>query len=46
VTDCSLPIIKRHAVEHHEGEGFGDFCERAIVPGDATFHSIGSGLAS
>lgn len=39
------PVIKRYAVERHEGEGFGDFCEREIIPKDATFHSVGiSGL--
>ena len=35
------PIIKRYAKERHEGEGFGDFCDREIIPGDATFHSVG-----
>ncbi len=37
------PIIKRYAVERHEGEEFGDFCEREIIPKDATFHSVGTG---
>jgi lysine/ornithine N-monooxygenase len=37
------PIIHRYALERCDGEGFGDFCERAILPRDATFHSIGSG---
>ncbi|MFA7233186.1 MAG: NADPH-dependent assimilatory sulfite reductase hemoprotein subunit [Terrimicrobiaceae bacterium] len=36
------PILKRYAVERGEGEGFGDFCDRAILPRDATFHSIGT----
>jgi len=36
------PIIKRYAVERHEGEGFGDFCDREIIPKDATFHSVGT----
>lgn len=36
------PIIKRYAVERQKGEGFGDFCDRVILPKDATFHSIGS----
>jgi sulfite reductase (NADPH) hemoprotein beta-component len=36
------PIIKRYAVERHEGEEFGDFCEREIIPKDATFHSVGT----
>jgi sulfite reductase (NADPH) hemoprotein beta-component len=37
------PVIKRYAVERHEGEGFGDYCEREIIPKDATFHSVGTG---
>jgi sulfite reductase (NADPH) hemoprotein beta-component len=36
------PIIKRYAVEREKGEGFGDFCEREIIPKDATFHSVGA----
>jgi len=36
------PIIKRYAKERREGEGFGDFCDREILPEDATFHSIGT----
>ncbi len=36
------PIIKRYAVERLPGEGFGDFCERAVLPADATFHSVGT----
>ncbi len=36
------PIIKRYAIERHEGEGFGDFCDRAVLPKDATFHSVGT----
>ena len=36
------PIIKRYAKERQEGEGFGDFCDREILPEDATFHSIGT----
>jgi sulfite reductase (NADPH) hemoprotein beta-component len=40
------PIIKRYAVERAEGEGFGDFCDRVILPKDATFHSVGTPLAS
>ncbi len=36
------PIIKRYAVERGEGEGFGDFCDRAVLPADATFHSVGT----
>lgn len=36
------PIIKRYALERNEGETFGDFCERAILPADATLHSVGT----
>jgi sulfite reductase (NADPH) hemoprotein beta-component len=39
------PIIKRYAKERREGEGFGDFCDREILPEDATFHSIGTRAA-
>jgi sulfite reductase (NADPH) hemoprotein beta-component len=40
------PVIKRYALERETGEGFGDFCNRVILPPDATFHSIGTPLAS
>lgn len=36
------PIIKRYAVERQEGEGFGDYCNRVILPEDATTHSVGT----
>jgi sulfite reductase (NADPH) hemoprotein beta-component len=36
------PFIKRYAVEREEGEGFGDFCNRVILPKDATTHSVGT----
>ena len=39
------PIIKRFAKERVNGEGFGDFCDREILPADATFHSIGTQAA-
>ena len=39
------PIIKRYAKERKDGEGFGDFCDREILPEDATFHSIGTQTA-
>ncbi len=35
------PVIKRYAVERSTGEGFGDFCDRVILPKEATFHSTG-----
>jgi sulfite reductase (NADPH) hemoprotein beta-component len=40
------PIIKRFAKERNEGEGFGDFCDREILPADATFHSVGTQKAA
>ncbi len=40
------PVIKRYALERESGEGFGDFCNRAILPADATFHSIGTPIAA
>jgi sulfite reductase (NADPH) hemoprotein beta-component len=40
------PIIKRYALERQSGEGFGDFCDRAILPADATFHSVGTSVAA
>lgn len=40
------PILKRYALERQDGERFGDFCDRAILPQDATFHSIGTPVAA
>jgi sulfite reductase (NADPH) hemoprotein beta-component len=37
------PVIKRFALERLAGERFGDFCERVILPHDATFHAVGTG---
>lgn len=39
------PIIKRYAIEREDGEGFGDYCERAVLPPDATTHSVGTPAA-
>lgn len=36
------PVIQRYGKERHAGEGFGDFCDRVILPADATFHSVGT----
>ena len=36
------PIIRRYAVERGDGEGFGDYCERTVLPADATLHSVGT----
>ncbi len=39
------PIIRRYAIERQGAEGFGDFCDRVILPADATFHSVGTPVA-
>jgi sulfite reductase (NADPH) hemoprotein beta-component len=36
------PIIHRYVAERLPGEGFGDFCHRAVLPADATLHSVGT----
>ncbi len=36
------PIIRRYAVEREDGEGFGDYCDRTVLPADATLHSVGT----
>jgi sulfite reductase (NADPH) hemoprotein beta-component len=36
------PIIHRYAKERNAGERFGDFCQRAVLLADATFHSVGT----
>ncbi len=36
------PIINRYAKERQDGEEFGDFCHRVVLPADATFHSVGT----
>ncbi len=36
------PIIKRYALERREGERFGDFCDRVVLPPDATNVSVGT----
>jgi sulfite reductase (NADPH) hemoprotein beta-component len=36
------PVIHRYAAERQQGEGFGDFCQRVVLPADATFHSVGT----
>lgn len=38
------PIIRRYTHERHVGEGFRDFCNRAVLLADATLHSAGGGL--
>ena len=36
------PVIRRYALERDDAEGFGDFCDRVILPEDATIHSVGT----
>jgi len=36
------PIIKRYSLERQTSEGFGDFCNRVVLPQDASFHSVGT----
>jgi sulfite reductase (NADPH) hemoprotein beta-component len=36
------PVIQRYAKDRQPGEGFGDYCDRAVLPKDATFHSVGT----
>jgi sulfite reductase (NADPH) hemoprotein beta-component len=36
------PVIRRYALEREDGEGFGDYCNRTVLPADATLHSIGT----
>lgn len=40
------PIIRRYASERLGGERFGDFCDRAVLPADASFHSVGTAAAA
>jgi sulfite reductase (NADPH) hemoprotein beta-component len=37
------PVILRYAKERLAGEQFGDFCDRVILPADATLHKVGTG---
>lgn len=37
------PLIRRYAKERAPGEEFGDYCERTVLPANATFHSVGGG---
>jgi sulfite reductase (NADPH) hemoprotein beta-component len=36
------PVIKRYARERNNGESFGDYCERVILPADASTHRVGT----
>lgn len=36
------PVVKRYALERSDGERFGDWCNRVILPADATLHSVGT----
>jgi sulfite reductase (NADPH) hemoprotein beta-component len=40
------PLIQRYGKERQPDEGFGDYCDRAVLPKDATFHSVGTPLVS
>ncbi|HXI69017.1 MAG TPA: NADPH-dependent assimilatory sulfite reductase hemoprotein subunit [Verrucomicrobiae bacterium] len=40
-----IPIIKRYSRERQIDESFGDFCNRAVLPADATIHSVGNGIS-
>jgi sulfite reductase (NADPH) hemoprotein beta-component len=40
------PIIKSYSLERQAGEGFGDYCNRVVLPADATFHSVGTPIAA
>jgi sulfite reductase (NADPH) hemoprotein beta-component len=40
------PIIRQYALVRRDGESFGDFCQRAVLPTDATFHRTGSSVES
>ena len=40
------PIIKSYSLERQVGEGFGDYCNRVVLPADATFHSVGTPIAA
>lgn len=35
------PLIRRYSKERREGERFGDWCNREVLPNEATFHSTG-----
>lgn len=35
------PVIRRYSTERREGERFGDWCNREVLPNAATFHSTG-----
>jgi sulfite reductase (NADPH) hemoprotein beta-component len=36
------PVIKRYALERQTAKASATFCDRAILPKDATFHSVGT----
>ena len=35
------PVIERYARERGAGERFGDWCDRLVLPANATYHSVG-----
>jgi len=36
------PVIQRYALERSGNERFGDWCDRFVLPADATFHAVGT----
>jgi sulfite reductase (NADPH) hemoprotein beta-component len=35
------PVIERYARERESSERFGDWCDRVVLPANATYHSVG-----
>ena len=35
------PVIERYSRERGSGERFGDWCDRVVLPANATYHSVG-----
>jgi hypothetical protein len=40
------PILKCYASSRNDGERFGDFCMRTVVPAAVTFHSVWTPVAT
>jgi sulfite reductase (NADPH) hemoprotein beta-component len=34
IVEVLRPVLSRYAVEHHSGEGFGDWCQRSLWKGE------------
>jgi hypothetical protein len=39
------PIIKLYTLQHIEGKGCFKFCDRVVLPQDATFRNVGTTFA-